>query len=385
MTKLLDAIKKFFQKLFNKSQIEEVTFDIDDENDRKRYIEAICDDISLAHKQIRIIKPELDEVQSILSDYQKLEKLPDNIKETLIGDVVELIKFREARETYKISLNIDPRLAHLEIYEDHMEEVLLKMNELEARQSLIKRDLEHLEGEKSELNYQRNKINKSRQMVKITSISFFCLFSLFLVIFTMLSSVYNKDVTIGSIGLLIISLIYVLFIYHFKRKSVLRLSKNDKLLKKALEYIKRVQIKYVNNTNLLEYEYKKYKVNTCNELRYLWDQYKKQKEEQEVYRQATNNLDILEDEILGKLKGIYIENHIKILTEIDLLVDESKKEEYMSNMTSLHTKLKEQMNFNKGILETSGNKLKILTKHNGVVQSEVEAILERKKEEHNIL
>ena len=46
----------------------------------------------------------------------------------------------------------------------------------------------------------------------------------------------------------------------------------------------RVKIRYVNNTNLLDYLYMKYQVSSGKELKVLWDKYKVEKEERRRYR-----------------------------------------------------------------------------------------------------
>ena len=63
-----------------------------------------------------------------------------------------------------------------------------------------------------------------------------------------------------------------------------------------------MKIRYVNNTNLLDYLYMKYQVSSGKELAGLWEKYQVEKEERRRYREAELELDDYHQDLLNILK-----------------------------------------------------------------------------------
>jgi hypothetical protein len=376
MRRLLQWINNLFNREKSTEKIiEEITFDIDKPKDRQSYIQSLCEQIKTARDDVDRIKPEYQEISSLLSDYQKIEELPNEHKHKIKILALQVKSFREERENYQTSLDIDPKYRHLELYEDSMNSLLQKIKSSEDRQALIKRDLEHLEGEKADLNYEKNKLNAMQSVVKVMSIVFLSLFSIFLIILATMF-VYEKDILIPGIILVLFSSFFVLFIYMSKRKTSFSLINNDKKQKRAIELMNKVKIKYVNTTNYLEFEYKKLKINSSDELRYNWEQYVKQKEERRIYKNATNQLVIHEEELIELLKSFKMEKAQQLQHMLETLIDEAYRHIKIEELLEARQKFKEQIHSNHDLINGAHKQLQLLAGHNPMVEREVENILQ---------
>ncbi|TCK92449.1 hypothetical protein EDC19_2184 [Natranaerovirga hydrolytica] len=380
----MEAKKNWFQSILSKftfsnmPEEEIITFDIENKEDRKQFIETICLEIEMANKEIKKVKDELSQVQELLSDYQKIESFPESIKNQIKDIGLEILDNRDNRAKFKEAMNIDPRVLQIEEYEDEIEDLIDKIKALEEKQLLIKKDLEHLEAEKAEIQYQRNKIITTRQVLKTLTIAFFTFFSIVLIILTTLATIYDKDVLLPSIVLLTIGLFFVLYLYNYRGKSIYKLKRNERLHKKANDLVKKIQIKFVNNTSFLEYEYNKFKVNSHVELKYLYDKYKKQKEEKQVYKHAASALDRLEQEIIDLLEDKYIQNPQEIAKQVAILTNDKERKEYIDHLTGFTNQLKEQLNNNKETIHSAKNRIKALMLHNHSLENEIKEIIESK-------
>ena len=93
----------------------------------------------------------------------------------------------------------------------------------------------------------------------------------------------------AGVSAVAITLIYV---KHMDARKELRRVETG--INKIILLQNKVKIRYVNNTNLLEYLYMKYGVNSSKELTEMWETYKVEKEEREKFRRAELDLDYSE-------------------------------------------------------------------------------------------
>ncbi|MFW6015443.1 MAG: hypothetical protein ACOCRK_03335 [bacterium] len=377
----MNNIKKWLgiiiQKL-NRSNVE-VKFDIEKPEDREGYIISLIDQIKVAKSEIKKIKPLYNEVISLVSDFQKFKQLPGKYKNKIIDIASKINRYKEERELYKSSLNIDPKYKHLEAYASKMPQILKTVKDLEHQHALIKNDFQHLEGEKAELKYQRKRLLNMQMVIRVISLIFFSLFTVFIGIFILLMTVYNKDVFIPSIILCLLALIFVLFLFIFNRQVLIKTSKNERLQRRVTELINKVKIKYVNNINFLEHEYYKLNINSYEELSYFWEQFNKQKKEKAQYYRATEQLADLEETLFKQLQNYEFDNVEQLIYKVDIFIDDSKFNETVDYINKDMDKLKEQMEYNKNVIRTVKHQLKLLSEHNESIRQEIEYKLRQSK------
>jgi hypothetical protein len=67
--------------------------------------------------------------------------------------------------------------------------------------------------------------------------------------------------------------------FVFRRYCIHEIKKNQLLYERALKLINKVKIKFVHNQQLLEFQYKKYKVNSSEVLELRYENYLEAKDE----------------------------------------------------------------------------------------------------------
>ena len=82
-----------------------------------------------------------------------------------------------------------------------------------------------------------------------------------------------------------------------------------------------MKIKWLNNTNSLDYLYAKFEVNTQKELAYDWEQYQAMVAEEEQYQRNTGDLRVYQEELLDILQDAGVRDADIWLKQLAALVD----------------------------------------------------------------
>ena len=107
-----------------------------------------------------------------------------------------------------------------------------------------------------------------------------------------------------------------------------------------------VKIRYVNNTNLLEYLYVKYDVNSSNELKKLWDKYLEENIHREQEKQMDQDLDFNEAALIKLLRRCNLADPNIWLRQAAALIDNKEMIEIRHGLIIRRQKLRKQMEYN---------------------------------------
>ena len=118
----------------------------------------------------------------------------------------------------------------------------------------------------------------------------------------------------------------------------------------------KVKIRYVNNTNLLDYLYLKYGVKSRQELETLWNDYKLEKDEREKIRRAEIDLDYTQQELLGMLKCYQIKDPAIWLHQTEAILDHKEMVEIRHNLIIRRQSLRRRMDYNKEVVAGTSEK-----------------------------
>ena len=126
----------------------------------------------------------------------------------------------------------------------------------------------------------------------------------------------------------------------------------------------KVKIRYVNNTNLLEYLQLKYGVSSAQELIDMWENYKAERKERENMRKAERDLDQNERELLQMLKCYQIKDPAIWLHQTEAILDRKEMVEIRHNLIVRRQSLRRRMDYNKEVVA-------------GGSQQEIKALVEK--------
>lgn len=339
---------------------EEVVHQVDYTNKEQRtdYVRNCLERMADATRELENLTFEYDMVTSYLKDMEEIEALPpeesDQLKEC--AKRVALLQDSKAdfmERPHRIS---DEKYQQIERMLDEVEEGYGKLTEAEEYQDLIKQDLNRLEGEKHAYLYRKNEV--MRLIADTRGMAIICVAALGLCILLLLLLQFFLDmdtkagylVTAGAAALAIT----VIYVKHVDARKELHRVENG--INKIILLQNKVKIRYVNNTNLLDYLYLKYGVSSARELIDLWENYKIEREEREKFRKAELDLDYNEQELLQILKRYQIKDPAVWLHQTEAILDHKEMVEIRHNLIIRRQSLRRRMDYNKEVVAGGSQK-----------------------------
>ena len=199
-----------------------------------------------------------------------------------------------------------------------------------------------------------------RDIANIKGMVFICIIAAFacLLMLAILQFGFEMDTKIGYLltlagGAVALTALYVKYL-DFSTQLV----KTDKGINKIILLKNTVSIRYVNNTNLLDYYYMKYRVNSGKELLDIWEKYQKEKEERIKDRRNRGELDRHRRELLKLLKHYQLHDPEIWLHQPEALLDKKEMVEIRHNLIERRQKLRVQMEYNKRLATEAQQEIK---------------------------
>jgi hypothetical protein len=319
---------KIFNKLKNiilkNSVIEEdILTGIDIDVNRMYVDEDVANDLDKKLTETNVCinneKSKYKEIVNNLTTVQKINNMSDEDKKELqrLSSLYSECIISKQTVQKKIQSVETAAPTYLEKYSKEIPKSIYDIKEYEEKQRLINSDLHYLEGEKIDLQYQFKRLKSALMFIKFFTI--FILFTIAIVtlILTTMFFVYNKQIlTVGIISM-VITIFLVLWIYIFRRYIIHELKKNQVLQKRAIELLNKTKIKYYNNKQLLDFQYKKYRVNSSEMLDFRWSNYKQNMSNKKQFKNINNNLESTLSQLEQFLKKNGLNNQEYIFEQID--------------------------------------------------------------------
>lgn len=337
--------------------------------------QSLAEESELSHHLTQIVdstyemedlKREYELVTSYFSDIQKIEQMEPGYLRKLEDDARKILMLEENRKQYQHTpKRISPERYKLMMrLESEVPQGIQRLRELEDMRGKIKRDLEYLEGEKGAIKYEEEELQTRQTTMRNVAIVVGLLALLSVLIFLFLNVQYEVDLTAAGAGIAIVAVIVEFFLFlGYNRANYARkvcFQKHNR----AIQLQNKVKIKWLNNTNNLDFLYAKYEVNSRKELEYDWEQYRLTVEEEEQYQKNTGDLRVYQDEIVMNLKRAGLRDVEIWLQQIVALVDKREMVEVKHSLNVRRQKLRDRMKVNE---ETRQNSLVcvkgILTEH----------------------
>lgn len=323
--------------------------------DHGNFIMDNCEQILETSKQLEELKVEYQAVTSYLADIQKLDQIPTEERELLNDSARKIITHTREKAKYQNNSRkiTDTQFKHIARYEDVLPKELKRMKSNEAYSNTIKTDMKYLEGEKGALYYQKeeilNKHNYLKGIAAATCILVVILFALFILI----QNYTKSDMQVPFIMTIIMALVSALYIFLNTGSNRKEMKLTELKLNKAIGLLNKVKIKYINNTNELDYSYQKYMVNSYAELQYLWEQYLKAKEEEKQYNKNTEQLEYFNRELVKELRSYGLKDPDIWVYQAAAIIDNKEMVEVRHRLNARRQKLRERIDYNNKLKDTS--------------------------------
>ena len=338
-------------------------FDIHDAAQRQEYVQNCLDQMGEAAKELENLSFEYNMVTSYLRDMEEIEALPESERAELNAAAQKIQDLEDRQDVYLRKKNrlTDEKYHQIERMEDEAEEGCRKLTEAEEYQNLIRQDMSRLVGEKHAYFYRKGELKgaiaDSKGMAVICSMA---LVVCFVILFT-LQYVLEMNTQMGFLLTAGLAALVITALYLKYTEAVKELKRVEKGINRIIMLQNRVKIRYVNNTNLLDYLYMKYQVSSGKELAALWEKYKVEKEERRLYREAELELDDYHQELLNILKCYQVKDPAIWLHQTAALLDNKEMVEIRHNLIIRRQSLRRRMDYNKEmIINKAENEIKEL-------------------------
>ena len=334
----------------------------EEESELSHHLGQIVD----ATYEMQDLKREYDLVTSYFSDIQKIEQMSPDHYRKLEDDARRVKMLEENRKelqgkTKRISMERYKLFMRLE---EEVPSGIDRLKELETMRGKIKRDLEYLEGEKGALQYEeeqlQNKLNRIRNVAWVIGL----LTVLTIVLFLVLTLQFGIDMTIAGVSIAIVAVLAEFFLFLSYNRATYDRTYCFKKHNRAIQLQNKVKIKWLNNTNHLDFLYAKYEVNSGKELEYEWEQYKLTIEEEERIQRNTGDLRVYQEELVSNLRQAGLMDPDIWIQQVVALIDKREMVEVKHSLNVRRQKLREHMKQNEEQRQNSLVCVKgILTEH----------------------
>lgn len=314
------------------------------ENERKT-VQDFCEQLVDVASHMEEARREYQIVTEYLTDIQRIEELPIDMANTLIDTAGKIARLDKDRQTYIQSENLLPTeqyniLAH---YSGEVTDTIRNLNEMEMRDSMLKSDMGHLEGEKEDLKYMRVEYADRAERLRGVIITILILLLLSSGIVFAYALATKQSVTLYALMLGTAAML-AFVIFYLKYTDYRNEIKNiDAKVNRAISLLNKVKVKFINNTNALDYIYEKYDVNSSKELEYRWEQYNTMVRDEKKYYQTNSELRMYHDELVTFLTRIGVRDPNVWIKQVDAIIDRREMVEIKHGLNQRRKHLRERM------------------------------------------
>jgi hypothetical protein len=347
--------------------------------ERIGYIKDNCETIVDNNRQKEEAKAEYQAVTSYLTDMQKIELIPPEERGALEEAATNIINLSKERGKLqkKSSILPDKQYHIFEQFEQQLPKEMRTIRENEEYQSAIEQDLNHLEKARLKLDHEQEDIIGKQSFLKGIAVTISCVVIVLFVIFIWLSGSSDADYTLPFILTVVMAMCFAYYIVMEARKNVADIKLVQAKLKRQVMLVNKVKIKAVNNLNYLEYTYSKYMVDNFEQLRILWAEYVKMKEEEKKYQKNTDALDFHNTQLMNELRKYGISDTEIWIYQPTAILDSKEMVEVRHRLNVRRQKLRDRIESNQKQREEALKEIDNMIKNYPDCRGEAEKLLRR--------
>jgi len=383
----------FFSRFFSKKQDRDYEDNsyylagiINNDEDRNKYIDGIISQMKASSDDIDSLSREYDRLTSLLGDIETIVDMPNDIKEDIIGCARELNKVDMIKQSMDSNLPYlsESEYAIMNKIEPDMPKAYEQMVEAENYQKKIRSDLTYLESEKNAHKFRLREMdtmiaNLGGALVIITlcllaGIAIEIIFAIMLEFDVKLA--FLITVAAAAVGYTIVA---IKVINHKEEKRII-----ERDIGRLISLHNTVKIRYVNNTNLMDYYYIKYNVSSSEELNDVWNRYIEVRDERLKMMKTEEEWDYYGRELVKKLRKIHIVDPEIWKYQTAALINPKEMVEVRHHLVGQRQALRKKMDESKTYAMAAEEELKRLLKAYPKYSSEVLAKMEKYEGKINI-
>lgn len=361
----------WWKKLFKKRKKEELQddweqlvyarddVDFNDEEQRSRYIVNCLEQIAEASKELDLLKGEYSLVTAYLTDMEEIEALPSGEREEVNRIAGKLTYLEEERARYRGKKNrmSDSEYYQLRKQEHEIEEGIRKLKDAEKYGTLIKQDLQRLDSERHAYEYRRGELESMIANWRGMAVIFLTALGICMLMLMILQFVFDMNTYVGYFIAVVAAAIAIAVLCVKYLDADRELIRVGKAINKLIQLQNKVKIRYVNNSQLLEYLCMKYNTDSAGKLEKRWQRFLQEKEERKQYAEAEAKTEYYQKLLIEQLSHYRISDPTRWINQVSALLDKREMVEIRHGLILRRQALRKQLDYNNEVAGTARNEI----------------------------
>lgn len=341
--------------------------DLEDGKKVQQYILDRCQQMVEMAKELEEERAEYRIVTEYLNDIQTIEELPESAKAEIQSAAESISKLDRLRDEYK---NAEKRISDVQFVqmqqeEDKIPDAIRRMQNNENYQNTVKRDMNYLEGEKTEWYYNKLELLRQQKLLKMLSFILFGVVVILMAVLVVAQYAFYMDTTYVWMTVFFVAALSAVGIFIKMSSNQKEIARSEVNMNRAIVLLNKVKFKYVNVTNAVDYAKEKFHVKNSYELNYLWEQYLNEVKEREKFQQTNEDLDYFNSKLMKILKKFRLYDARVWMHQASALIDKKEMVEVKHSLIVRRQKLRSRMEYHMQTIRA--------------YRAEVDKLLKRKK------
>ena len=357
---------------------------IKDSLERQKFIRNCVEQARNATAELERASEEYNVVTAYLKDMEEIDALPSGEAQEVKENARKIQLYEKATKEYREKKGrlTESQFLQIEKYEHIMPKPYKDIKEAEDYRILVKSDMSKLEGEKHAYQYRRSELHNDIANIKGMLMICAMAFGVCIMMLLVLQYGFDMDTQIGyiltvGVGATVVTGLYVKYLDYTKQ-----LEKTEKGINRIILLKNTVNIRYVNNKNLLDYLYLKYKVNSGKELLTMWEKYQKEKEERSKDIQNREELDYHKRTMISILRRYQLYDPEIWVHQAAALLDPKEMVEIRHSLVDRRQKLRTRMEYNKRLATEAKKEINSTIENYPQYREEILQMVERYEKEY---
>ncbi len=360
--------KGYFDDGYMKSDIPEVEMidrseiDMSSRYLRQRYVKNLCDLMAECTDEIESASNEYRYVTDYLKDCEIIDQVTDTPENQLVNAAENVVRLMNKNQmhTSKLGRISESKFNQMQSIASEMPKALDELREQEEYKEIVRDDLKKLEGEKVSRQFMRSdarvKELSCRNIAVITVFAMgFVMLILLLMKFMFEMNVMAGFIIAAALGSITLA---ISFSSYLSARGVER--KLTSQLNQIIGKQNTIKIKYVNIQNLIVYKYEKYHINSSDELAYFWGLYVDEKNERDMIRRMSRELDQAEERFRIELVNVHVNYPTLWVHQAEAVVDKREMVEIRHELVARRQGLRKRISYNTDNREAAKNEVQDL-------------------------
>ncbi len=345
---------------------------------KKSIAAEFCDQIMEVIKNLEETKQEYKIVTDYLTDIQMIENLPEPDLEKIQEIAQNVVNLSEKRDVYlnKAKTISDSQFAQMNQLESEMPDIIKRLQENEKYQSVVKRDMQYIEGEKEEWRYYQESLLNEEKILRRFLYGLITVFGVAIVVILILGTVMKFDIKTPFVVIALFTGALGGILAWRLQNDGMELKKAQANINRAIVLMNKVKFKYVNITNAVDYACEKYHVKNAYELTYIWDQYLEAVKEREKYERMNEDLEFYNGKLIRQLHAYHLYDSRIWIYQAKALLDKKEMVEVKHELLVRRQKLREGIETQVADIKRAREEVETLIKSHPGNETEIKEILD---------